>query len=64
MKFKSDELICRDIKDNIEINKKFIKNFEDTVKDTIEKYRLIDKGDRVLVACSGGKNISQEGNIN
>jgi len=56
MKFKSDDLICNDIKDNNEINKKFIKNFEDTVKDTIEKYHLIDKGDRVLVACSGGKD--------
>ena len=26
----------------------------DKVRKTIEKYRLIEKGDRVLIACSGG----------
>lgn len=31
-------------------------NFENKVKETIEKYKLIDKGERVLVACSGGKD--------
>ncbi|MBU4265992.1 MAG: TIGR00269 family protein [Candidatus Altiarchaeales archaeon] len=34
----------------------FIKNFEDRVKETIKKYNLIDKEDRVMVACSGGKD--------
>lgn len=34
----------------------FIKNFEDEVKNTIEKYALINWGERVLVACSGGKD--------
>lgn len=34
----------------------FIKNFEDKVKNTIEKYALINRGERVLVACSGGKD--------
>lgn len=35
---------------------KFIKNFETKVKNTIKKYNLINKKDRVLVACSGGKD--------
>jgi len=34
----------------------FIKNFEDEVRNTIEKYALINRGERVLVACSGGKD--------
>jgi len=34
----------------------FTKNFEYGVKDTIKKYNLIDKDDKVIVACSGGKD--------
>ena len=34
----------------------FIKNFEFKVKNTIKKFRLLDKKDKVLVACSGGKD--------
>jgi len=30
--------------------------FEDKVKDTIKKYKLLNKNDRILVACSGGKD--------
>jgi uncharacterized protein (TIGR00269 family) len=37
-------------------NKEFIEDFEERVKDTIEKYNLIDKKDKVMVACSGGKD--------
>jgi len=37
-------------------DKAFIEYFEDKVKSTIEKYRLIKKGERVLVAVSGGKD--------
>ena len=37
-------------------DKDFIKFFENKVEDTIKKYDLIDKDDRVLVACSGGKD--------
>ncbi len=34
----------------------FVKNFENKVKQTIKKYKLLDKNDRVVVACSGGKD--------
>ena len=34
----------------------FIKKFETKVKDTIKKYDLINKKDKVIVACSGGKD--------
>lgn len=37
-------------------NFEFINSFESRVKDTIEKYSLIDKGERVIVAASGGKD--------
>jgi len=37
-------------------DKQFIQDFENRVKDTIEKYSLINKKDRVMVACSGGKD--------
>lgn len=36
--------------------KHFIKYFEDSAKKTIEKYKLADKKEKVLVACSGGKD--------
>ncbi|MBU3942209.1 MAG: TIGR00269 family protein [Nanoarchaeota archaeon] len=36
--------------------KGFINQFEDKVKSTIRKYTLIDKNDRIIVACSGGKD--------
>ena len=32
------------------------KKFEDSVKKTIKDYKLLNKNDRVLVACSGGKD--------
>lgn len=34
----------------------FKENFETKVKNTIEKYKLLDKKDKILVACSGGKD--------
>ena len=40
----------------MEKEKAFIKSFENKVKNTIEKYNLVDKDDRVIVACSGGKD--------
>ena len=38
------------------MDKKEIKAFEQKVKKTIRDYRLISKSDKVLVACSGGKD--------
>lgn len=38
------------------INSAFEAEFEAKVLDTIEKYNLFDKRDKVLVACSGGKD--------
>lgn len=35
---------------------KTIKQFEDRVKQTIKKYNLLNKKDKVLIACSGGKD--------
>jgi len=35
---------------------KFLFNFEKKAKNTIDKYKLINKNDRVLVAASGGKD--------
>jgi len=37
-------------------DKKFIKEFEQKVKDTIKKYKLCNKKERIIVACSGGKD--------
>lgn len=37
-------------------NRRFVDGFERMVKDTIQEYTLIDKKDKVLVACSGGKD--------
>ena len=34
----------------------FINSFENEVKNTIKKYNLINKNDKILVACSGGKD--------
>jgi len=34
----------------------FIKYFENQVKSTIKKYKLISSKDKILVACSGGKD--------
>ncbi|RJQ17974.1 tRNA 2-thiocytidine biosynthesis protein TtcA [Candidatus Woesearchaeota archaeon] len=34
----------------------FILDFEKKVKDTIKKYKLLDKKESVVVACSGGKD--------
>jgi uncharacterized protein (TIGR00269 family) len=38
------------------MKKDFIKEFEKKVRNTIKNYKLINKKDRVLVACSGGKD--------
>jgi uncharacterized protein (TIGR00269 family) len=38
------------------MNMGFIEEFEKKVKDTIEKYHLLSKEDKVIVACSGGKD--------
>lgn len=46
----------RDQKRNMVKEEEFIKNFENTIKKTIEKYHLINPGEKVLVACSGGKD--------
>ncbi len=37
-------------------NQEFIRNFETRVKNTIDKYKLATKKDKILVACSGGKD--------
>jgi uncharacterized protein (TIGR00269 family) len=37
-------------------DKDFIEKFENRVKNTIKEYKLIDKKDKVVVACSGGKD--------
>lgn len=37
-------------------NQEFIKSFEKKVKSTIKKYNLLSKHDKVIVACSGGKD--------
>lgn len=34
----------------------FIESFENGVKETIEEYKLITPGEKVVVACSGGKD--------
>jgi uncharacterized protein (TIGR00269 family) len=34
----------------------FIKQFEEKVKNTIEKYHLANKKNKIIVACSGGKD--------
>jgi len=34
----------------------FIRNFESGIAETIKKYKLLDKKDKVIVACSGGKD--------
>lgn len=36
----------------------FIKSFEKLVQKTIQKYELVNKKDKILVACSGGKDSS------
>ncbi len=38
------------------MEKDFIKRFEEGVGKTIKEYSLINKNDRVMVACSGGKD--------
>ncbi len=35
---------------------KFIQNFEKKVKETIQKYKLANKKEKIIVACSGGKD--------
>jgi uncharacterized protein (TIGR00269 family) len=37
-------------------DKEFIQNFENKVKSTVEKFSLVSRGDKILVACSGGKD--------
>jgi len=37
-------------------SEKFIEKFESEIKSTISKYKLLDKKDKILVACSGGKD--------
>jgi uncharacterized protein (TIGR00269 family) len=37
-------------------DEQFIQDFENRVKNTIENYNIIDKKDRAMVACSGGKD--------
>jgi uncharacterized protein (TIGR00269 family) len=34
----------------------FTEQFEEKVKDTVKKYDLVQKNDKVIVACSGGKD--------
>jgi len=35
---------------------KFVRNFERTVRRTIRKYNLLDRKNKIIVACSGGKD--------
>ena len=37
-------------------DREFVKGFEKKVRETIRRYKLVSKKDRVLVACSGGKD--------
>ena len=37
-------------------NARFIKEFESKISETVKKYKLAEKKDRVIVACSGGKD--------
>ena len=37
-------------------DKKFIQNFEQKVKNTIQQYKLCTKKEKIIVACSGGKD--------
>lgn len=37
-------------------DKQFIKRFESKIKNTIKKYALATKKDKIIVACSGGKD--------
>jgi uncharacterized protein (TIGR00269 family) len=37
-------------------DKEFLNNFEKKVKNTVDKYKLLKKGEKVLVAVSGGKD--------
>lgn len=39
-----------------EKEKSFLRNFESRVKKTIRNYALLEEGDKVIVACSGGKD--------
>lgn len=38
------------------MDKEFAREFEENVRNTIEKYKLLDKKNKVVVACSGGKD--------
>lgn len=40
----------------IQADKAFIKKFESKIKSIINKYKLCTKKDRIIVACSGGKD--------
>jgi len=40
----------------VDMDKKFIDEFEKKVKNNIRKYKLLSKKDKILVACSGGKD--------
>ncbi|MBU0898748.1 MAG: TIGR00269 family protein [Nanoarchaeota archaeon] len=37
-------------------DQEFVENFEREVKEIIKEYKLLDKKDKVIVACSGGKD--------
>ncbi|RLG14291.1 MAG: TIGR00269 family protein [Candidatus Nanohalarchaeota archaeon] len=37
-------------------DKKFIEDFEKNIRNTIRDYRLLAKSDKIIVACSGGKD--------
>jgi uncharacterized protein (TIGR00269 family) len=51
------ELACSNPKpEKIEADPARIQRIEDSFKETIEKYSLIEKGDRVMAAVSGGKD--------
>lgn len=41
---------------NEDRGKKFIKNFEDKVKETIKKFKLLNRKEKIFVAVSGGKD--------
>jgi uncharacterized protein (TIGR00269 family) len=40
----------------MEADRRFIERFERKVRETIEKYNLASQDDKILVACSGGKD--------
>ena len=55
---KNESIFFRNYEGHYYCKKHFIKNFEKRVKKTISINQLVQKGDRIAVAYSGGKDSS------